>query len=291
MQSLKRWSNRSKIFVVFLVVIFGFGSYVWGNKTQDKESNNIAESMPSEYAYQISQMDQEVTYTNPVYLDLEQDVIGPIEAGGDYVLRGKKDGTVKVDAKDENVHLILNGVELKSSTGPAIQIISAGKVVITVAEGTENIISDSGDYREFEECNAAIWSACDVTINGNGTLQVYGYYKDAIHTKDVLKVIGGNIYLQAKRDGIRGNDGILLKPQYISMECEGVGLHTTNAQKEGKGIIDIADGNIVITAGTYAIQSAADLYIRECDIACFSVMADFLANGKYYIEEGCMQHE
>lgn len=277
--------------MVFLGILCVVGSYAWFINEQGKEQNDTNVNMPEEYAYRVSKIDEEVNYTNPVYLDLEQEEIGIIEAGGDYVLSGKLDGTVQVDAKDENVHLILNGVEIKSTTGPAIQILSAGKVVITVAEGTENIISDSGDYREFEECNAAIWSACDLTINGNGTLHVYGYYKDAIHTKDVLKVVGGNIYLRAKRDGIRGNDGILLMPQYISMECEGVGLHTTNAEKAGKGIIDVAGGSIVITAGTYAIQAATDLYIRECDISCFSVMADFLAAGEYYIEEGCMQHE
>lgn len=239
----------------------------------------------------ITDIDLNTECVDPVYVDLEQAEDGfTITGGGEYVLSGSYDQTVTIDAHDEIVHLFLNNLNVETTVGPAIEITSGGKVVITLMEGTVNTLFDAAYYKN-EELNATISSACDLTINGTGTLYACGYYKDAIHTKDVFKVIGSDIQLKAKRYGIKGNDGIMLAPESLMIESEKNGCQTSNANKEHKGIIDIRDGDISIIAGQYALSSAADVYIRSGEVYLNSVIADIYAEGQQYIGEGVFVDE
>lgn len=236
-------------------------------------------------------IDHSTEYTDPIYLNLsEAEDNLTLENGGEYVLSGEYDQTLKIDAHDEIVHLFFNNLNIETAIDPAIEIVSGGKVVITLLEGTENTLFD-GAYYSDEDLNAAISSTCDLTINGPGTLYVCGYYKDAIHTKDIFKLIGSTVQLKAKRYGIKGNDGIMLAPGNLMIESEKNGCQTSNADKEQKGIIDIRDGDISIIAGQYALSSVSDVYIRSGKVYLNSVIADIYAEGQQYIEEGVFENE
>lgn len=95
-----------------------------------------------------------------------------IEAAGVYVLRGKlDDGQIVVDVPDKGVvRLVLNGVDIRNADSAAIYVAEAGKVILSLPEGTGNIVSDGSDYvypdAETDEPDAAIFSKDDLTING-----------------------------------------------------------------------------------------------------------------------------
>jgi len=92
-----------------------------------------------------------------------------IQSAGTYSLSGSlADGQIIVDTDDKDiVRLILNGVELNSTTSAPIYIASAEKTVIVLAEGTENSVTDATSYvladPESGEPNAAIFSKSDLT--------------------------------------------------------------------------------------------------------------------------------
>ena len=65
-----------------------------------------------------------------------------IDEPGDYRVSGHSSRGIVIDVEDQIVHLYLNGVELESSKGPAINIKSAGKAFITVETDTNNVIKD-----------------------------------------------------------------------------------------------------------------------------------------------------
>jgi len=71
-----------------------------------------------------------------------------ITEAGVYVLSGTlDDGQVIVDVpNDQKVQLVLNGVSLNSSSSAPLYIKEADKVVLTLAEGTENTVSDAKSY-------------------------------------------------------------------------------------------------------------------------------------------------
>ena len=239
----------------------------------------------------VTENDQKIEYTDPVYVNLSevQDAFVIVD-GGEYVISGSYNQTLTIDVHDQNVHLFFNNLNIETVIGPAINIVSGGKVVITLMDGSTNTFFDAAYYSD-EDLNAAISASCDLTINGTGTLYVCGYYKDAIHTKDVCKLLGGQVQLKSKRYGIKGNDGILLAPDTLLIESEKNGCQTSNADKEGKGVIDIRGGEVSIIAGEYGLSSVSDLYIREGQVYLNSVIADIYAEGQQYIAEGTIIDE
>lgn len=204
---------------------------------------------------------------------------------GWYFLSGVLEGIIEIDAQDQVVHLILGGVDVKSVSGPALQVTSAGKVIITLQEGTENTFRDSAVYPQGSTMDACIYSVCDLTINGTGALNVSGYYQDAIHTKDVLKVLGGKVFAQAKQDGMQGNDGILVTCQSLTVQSERNGLYTTKTGKPAKGNVEIYGGDHSIIAGGYGISAATDLYVDECRLYAMGVLDTYKVEGRSFVAE------
>lgn len=251
------------------------------------------ESDYSEPRITLTQSDLETACENPSYLDLnqvtEKDCL--ITRPGCYILSGNLEGSIRIDVEDQQVHLVLNGVAVDSPHGPALEVVSAGKVFITLQAETENILADAGTYPKASAADACIYSPCDLTINGGGKLHVYGYCKDAIHSKDVLKVLGGELFIQAKRDGLRGNDGVVIKSGSLTVQSEENGIHTTKFGKETKGNIEIYDTVCSVIGGEYAISCSADLYIADSSVHAIGIWADIKADGIRSIAEGNLQHE
>lgn len=242
--------------------------------------------------YDITKADGNITWNNPVYINLSEISEGyVIEEGGEYVISGASEKTLIIDAQDQMVKLFFDNVEIHASHGAAVNVLSASKVIITLLEGTENFLEDSPKKRHAEEGTAALYSVSDLTINGSGTLFVYGYYEDAIRTRDVLKILGGDVSVKSKQDGIRGSDGIYLINSSVSIESEGNGIVTTNIGKTNKGAVIIDSEKLSIVSGKYAVVCSENLYVKESDIFFKSVIADTQVDGKVFAEEGSFFNE
>ena len=187
---------------------------------------------------------------------------------------------------DERVHLYLEGVSVFSPHGPALWVKSAAKVVLTLADGEENFFKDTAIYMDRDEtARACIFSETDLTINGGGSLSVTGNYRDAIRCKDVLKCLGGYIAAEAKRDGLRGSDGVFVREASLDIQAGDNGISSANAGEAGRGAICIEDADISITAETNGIWSVGDLYLSDTIHTADVKGAAFLANGRVYTDE------
>ncbi|MBN1147186.1 MAG: carbohydrate-binding domain-containing protein [Anaerolineales bacterium] len=195
-----------------------------------------------------------------------------INSAGTYNLSGVlNDGQVRVHTQDEGaVTLILDGVDITCSSSAPLYISDADKAVITLADGTENFITDGAAYfyenAESDEPNAAIFSNDDLTINGNGSLTVQANYKNGIASKDDLKITGGDIRVNAVNDGIRGRDSIAVKDGAITVEASGDGLQSNNDEDAEKGYVSIEGGVFNITAGMDGIQAETALLVSGGEI-------------------------
>ena len=241
----------------------------------------------------LTAADMETACEMPSHIDLNQidENVYLITQPGCYILSGELNGTLQIDVEDQLIHLVLDGVTIDSPYGPALEVLSAGKLFITLKEGTENYLSDAGAYSETPDADACIYSPCDMTLNGSGSLHVYGYYKDAVHSKDVLKVLGGNLFVQSKRDGLRGNDGIVINCGSVMVQSEGNGIYSTKTGKETKGNIEIYDTVCSVIGGNYAISCSSDLYIADSDIYAMGILSNIKVDGVSRIEEGNLQNE
>lgn len=194
-----------------------------------------------------------------------------IQKAGTYVLGGTmQDGQVRIEAEEgELVHLVLNGVKLSSKTIASIFSTQKCKVVLTLADGTKNTISDAGEYQFAEgedEPNAPIFVKGDLTINGTGALEVQGTNDCGIRSKGNLKVVSGVLQIDAADDGLKGKDSVMIGGGEIKIVSGGDGIKSNNDKDEDLGYIWIDGGNIVITAQDDGIQAEHALIIQDGSI-------------------------
>ncbi len=211
----------------------------------------------------VSVEDVDETWDGGMPVELMQTTT--FRSGGTYVLSGAiADGQLIVECDSaETVRLVLNGVSVHCKNGPAVYVKEAGKVVLVVAAGTRNFLSDGGDFESVADAKqqptATVFSMSDLTLNGSGELTVTGKYKDGITSRDALVIAGGTIRVNAADDGVMGRDSVLVTGGEIAVACGGQGLKSTN-DKEDKGFIDIQGGSIAIRSGgdgINAVNSAA----------------------------------
>lgn len=213
-----------------------------------------------------------------------------ITEGGSFRLTGKLEGNLVIQAKEQNVHLFLDNVTITSRLGPAIHCQLADKLTITLLPDTENVISDSGKYHADAEIEACIYSECDTTFNGTGSLTVTGLYKDAIRSRDLIKILDGDYTIKCKRTGIHGNDGIRIDGGSFLISSEKNGLKTTKSGAYGRGNLMVLGGDFRIIAGRSAfVTTKAKLYIQDCTINQLSVVSAYNVAGGKFVQEGCVQ--
>jgi len=193
-----------------------------------------------------------------------------ITQAGTYVVSGTlSKGQILVNAaKDDLVRLVLNGVDITADTNAAICAAQANKLVLILADGSTNIVADTDSYTyadiEKEEPNAAIFSKCDLSINGTGSLTVIGSFNHGIATKDDLVIAGGNITVTAVNCAIRGKDSItILDGTFDLLSRDGDGLKAANDTDAEKGWIHIKGGTFNITAYHDGIQAYTTLLIND----------------------------
>ena len=152
-----------------------------------------------------------------------------ITAAGTYVLSGSlTDGQVIIKAPDAHVILVLDGVDIASSSGAAIAATDADEVTVITADGSENTLSDTDSYADDADVNAALYSAADLTLAGTGTLTVKGNGNDGIASTDGLLITSGTITVQAKDDGIRGKDYVVITDGTVTITSGGDGIKADN---------------------------------------------------------------
>ena len=130
-----------------------------------------------------------------------------VTAAGTYVLSGTlTDGQIVVRAGEaDKVQLVLNGVDITCSDSAAIYAVEADKVFLTLADGTENSLTNGGTYAAIDENNidAVIFAKTDLTLNGTGSLTVSAAAGHGIVCKDDLVIAGGTCTIDAASHALR----------------------------------------------------------------------------------------
>jgi hypothetical protein len=204
-----------------------------------------------------------------------------ISEAGTYVLSGNLAGQVVVDAEGADVTLVLDGVDITSSTTAAIAATAVENFSVILADGSSNSLSDAASYADDADVNAALYSAGDLQISGSGTLEVTGNGNDGITSKDGLTISGGEITVDAVDDGIRGKDSLVVTGGTLDVTAGGDGLKSDNEDETDRGYIAISDGTLAVTSGGDALSAQTDLVITggTLDLAAGGGSTASLADG------------
>lgn len=191
---------------------------------------------------------------------------------GTYIISGTiSDGQIIVNADDSaKVKIVLNGVTMTNDDSACILALSADKVFVTLADGTENTLSDTGaEYTQTDSdtsVDGVIYSKCDLTFNGSGTLTVNAGYKHGIVCNDDLVFTGGTYNITATGKGIKANDSIRIKNGTFNIDAQDDSIHTSNDEESGKGYIYICGGTFNLSSGDDGIHAATALLITGGDL-------------------------
>lgn len=189
-----------------------------------------------------------------------------ITAAGTYVLSGSTgDMSLIVDAaKTDVVRLILSGTDISCSDRPVLFAKTADKLILTVADGTENRLSDGSTHTliegETEAPSAVVSAECDMTVNGGGFLSITASSDEGIASQDDLLLLGANIEISSVGDGVRGRDLLYAKNSRITIISGEDGLCSTNEDAD-KGSVVLSECAVMIESTEDGIQAQSVLEI------------------------------
>lgn len=225
---------------------------------------------------------------------------------GTYILSGRlNDGMIIVSAEDsDKIRLILDGVTITNEDSAAIYIAEADKVFITTASGSENSLTNGGEYVPVDDSNidAVIFSRSDLTLNGAGSLKIEAEAGHGIVSKDDLVLTSGSYEIISPKQGISGKDSVRIASGTYQISSGTDAIHTENTDDTGLGFAYIAGGTFSLTAdgdgisaGSYIQIDGGEFSIDTGDGSASVVMStdtmDFGQGGNPAVEESASDEE
>jgi hypothetical protein len=151
----------------------------------------------------------------------------------------------------------LNGLNLTSQKGAALDILCGKRVDLILNDGTDNVLADAPNGQQ----KAALYCKGHLEVEGGGNLTVTGNTKHGICTKEYLelKKSTGSITVNgAESDGIHAGQYFLMKGGTVTVSGQkGDGIQTEiltldddvtpNPDKEFNGQVFIKGGTINVT--------------------------------------------
>ena len=192
---------------------------------------------------------------------------------GSYLLSGiLEQGMVVIDTDDESkVQLILDGAEITNEDGAAIYVKSADKVFLTLAAGSVNVLANGGSYaaHDEEKVDGAIYTECNLTVNGTGRLEVMAAEGHGMVSRDDLRITEATLRVTSARHGLSGKDSVRMAGGSLEVVSGQDGIHSEH--KDGqKGFVYIADGIVDVEAGGDGISASGFIQI---DNGSFTIRA------------------
>ncbi len=247
----------------------------------------------------------EADYSNAMYITVtDDDSQVTIKSSGTYVVTGSSsDGNITVKKGTTGVVLVLEDLDLTSTTGATVsvnkeaevKIIISGNVVLTDNENPDDENSADADVADaFDGAALKAKANSQVYVTGDGTLTIHGNAKNGIKGGDDSSLIfdGVTVNIDAVNDGINGNYDVTLLSGNFTIAAGDDAIHAdhilTVGNTDGTGpvirvtesnegmegtVVNIYGGDISIVSSDDAINAAngAGLYEGVLDYS-FNMM-------------------
>lgn len=176
-----------------------------------------------------------------------------IQRDGVYSLSGEAaNGKISVTA--ENVSLILDGLSLYSSENAAIEYSGGGRLMLTLAAGSENSVKCQ---------NTAFLCHGDLTVNGLGAVYFDG--DSGISADGIIKLCGGDITISSVENGISSGEYVLASAGNTEIYSGGDGIRVTGSA-EDNGYFSLQSGKLSVTSSADGIQTDNGIFISGGEI-------------------------
>lgn len=222
------------------------GSNTGENPSQNEPATSPVET-PNEEKYTASiTLGASPSFTGS-NISVEGSIV-KINAGGDYIFTGSiSNGQIYVNTEtEEKVTLVLNGVNISNSSGPAIFIDEAKKCTVKIKEGSINNLSDGGKDKIND---GVIFSNDTLLFKGGGELNITSGNAHGIASDDDIIIENGTYNITSVKSGIFAHDDITISGGNLDIKGGTNGI-------KSKGTININGGNSIISGGTKEEKSS-----------------------------------
>ena len=235
-----------------------------------------------------SAADLEADYDNATYITVSDDNNDiKITSSGTYVVSGtSSDGNITVKKGTTGVVLVLDDLDLTSTTGATVSInkeaevkvIISGDVVLTDNENPDDEYSTDADVADAYD-GAALKAKANsqVYVTGDGTLTINGNAKNGIKAGDDSSLIFDDVTVNitATNDGINGNYDVTLLSGSFNISAGDDAIHAdhilTVGSEDGTGptvkitksneglegtVVNVLGGDVSIVSSDDAINAA-----------------------------------
>ena len=231
--------------------------------TQESQSVTSFQAQTSHDESRASQIilaDQTATVTGQGASFSDQTLT--ITQAGTYVLTGSgKNIKLVVEAADtDQVHLVFQNLTLEGE-GTLLQVNKAQEVVISLAEGSQNALTESQASGD-EEVKATIHSQVPLTLNGTGNLNLTALTKNALEVEDDLKVLGGTYTVKAANHGFKAEGALAIEAATLSIEAGKDGLHAEQDETTERANISLNPTQLSIAATEDGVDAGNELTIK-----------------------------
>jgi hypothetical protein len=229
-------------------------------ESQSVTSFQAQTSFDESQASQITLADQTATVTGQGASFSDQTLT--ITQAGTYVLTGSgKNLKLVVEAADtDQVHLVFQNLTLEGE-GTLLQINKAQEVVINLAEGSQNALTES-QASDDEKVKATIHSQVPLTLNGTGSLTLTALTKNALEVEGDLKVLGGTYTVKAANHGFKAEGALDIEAATLTIEAGKDGLHAEHDETTERANISLNPTQLSIAATEDGVDAGNELTIK-----------------------------
>lgn len=204
-----------------------------------------------------------------------------ITEAGTYVLSGAcADGSVTVKKEVTGVTLVLDGLDLTSTTTSPITINKSAEATLLAAAGSENTVADSADAND-ESAAIKVKTGGTLTLGGTGSLTVDGNYKNGIKGAAQSSITVDELVLtiDAVDDGLSCDDALTILGGTLEINAGGDAVKASPDVDDETEPDTVSKGDITISGGTLTLVSAADGVQADGDLNISGGTFDITANG------------
>ncbi|OFS28616.1 carbohydrate-binding domain-containing protein [Abiotrophia sp. HMSC24B09] len=229
-------------------------------ESQSVTSFQAQTSYDESQATQVTLADQTATVTGQGASFSDQTLT--ITQAGTYVLTGSgKNIKLVVEAADaDQVHLVFQKLTIEGE-GSLLQINKAQEVVISLAEGSQNALTES-QASDDEKVKATIHSQVPLTLNGTGSLTLTALTKNALEVEDDLKVLGGTYTVKAANHGFKAEGALDIEAATLTIEAGKDGLHAEHDETTERANISLNPTQLSIAATEDGVDAGNELTIK-----------------------------
>ncbi len=260
--------NKKFLLLISAVIMFTTILCACGKSKEkiSKEEDKATEIFAGKELFTSEEMDSEVAGIDKEY-DISNGKDVTISTEGFYKITGSaNDVTITVDAKNEDVHLILDSLSISNKNAPCINVKKAHKVCVTTTKSENNLeVTEEFATSKNTSYDAVVYSQNDIVFNGLGTLNIKSS-QNGITSKDDAKITGGIYNIESTGACIRADNSIRISDGIVNLKSNENGLHAENEYGDALGYIYIKNGTISILSSNYGIKAGSVVEIDKGNI-------------------------